>query len=126
MKIVHPSKFFDEAKILDKDIRIIGADEDIVNVLKNIHPMNWIGSDVNFQIVKISISYDTNKGNRRVSEKYSIQNLDMNSEDDPEMQAEIQAGADISKFLTIHLNCDMKNYKIEEAKIVALATLRID
>lgn len=123
---MHPSKFFDEARILDKDIQIVRADEELVVILKNIHPMNWIGSDVNFQIVKIIVSYDTRKGNRKTSEKYSVQKLDMDTCDDPEMLAKIQAESDIEKFLLLHPHVDMKNYKVESAEIIALAVLRIE
>ena len=123
---MHPSRFFEEAKILDKDIRIVGADNDVVTLLKSIHPMNWIGSDVNFQIVKITVSYDTNKGNRKITEKYSIQDLDMSGDDDPEMFAEIQAQSDIQHFLLRHPHSDMKNIKIEDVRIMAMAALRIE
>ena len=123
---MHPSKFFDEARILDKDIRIVRVDEELVDILKKIHPMNWIGSDVNFQIVKVTVSYDTRSGNRKISEKHSIQNLDLDSCDDLEMQAKIKAESDIEKFLLLHPHVDMKNYKVENAEIIALAVLRIE
>lgn len=123
---MHPSKFFAEVKILDRDIRIVSANEDVANMLKNVHPMNWIGSDVKFQIVKITVSYDTSKGNWKTAEKYSIQNLDMDSYDCPEMQAEIQAQSDIEKFLLLHPHTKMKNYKVENVEIMALAALRIE
>lgn len=123
---MHPSKFFDEVKILDKNIRFIGADKDVVEMLKNVHPMNWIGSDVSFQIVKAIISYDTDKGNRKIAEKYSIQKLDLSLAVDLEVQAQIQAEADIGKFLIRHLHTRMKNYKVENAEIVALAVLQIE
>ena len=123
---MHPSKFFEEAKIFDKDIHIIGADKDVIDMLKKVHPMNWIGSDVKFQIVKFTATYDTDNGNRKTSEKYSIQNLDINLDVAPELQAKIQAEADISKFLVAHPHTHMKNYKVESAEIVALAALRIE
>lgn len=122
---MHPSKFFENVKLLDKDISIVTASEDIINKLKSIHPRNFLSTDISFGIIEFNVSYDTKSGNRKSSTKYVIQKYEPGEIDDPDYIAEIQVESDVNKFNMIHPESELKNFKIEGAKLLCLATLSI-
>lgn len=122
---MHPSKFFENIKFLDKDIPIVTASEDIINKLKSIHPRNFLSTDISFGIIEFNVSYDTKSGNRKSSTKYVIQKYEPGEIDDPDYIAEIQVESDVNKYNMIHPESELKNFKIEGAKLLCLATLPI-
>lgn len=122
---MHPSRFFEEVKLLDKDIRMISADEDIINKLKSIHPRNFISTDIVFGIIEFEVSYDSKNGNRKTSTKYVVQKYEPGDIDDPDYIAEIQVESDVDKYNMIYPRSELKNFKIENAKLLCLATLPI-
>lgn len=122
---MHPSKFFENVKFLDKDIPIVTASEDIINKLKSIHPRNFLSTDISFGIIEFDVSYDTKSGNRKSSTKYVIQKYEPGEIDDPDYIAEIQVESDVNKYNMIHPESELKNFKIESAKLLCLATLPI-
>lgn len=122
---MHPSKFFENVKFLDKDIPIVTASEDIINNLKRIHPRNFLSTDISFGIIEFNVSYDTKSGNRKSSTKYVIQKYEPGEIDDPDYMAEIQVESDVNKYNMVHPESELKNFKIESAKLLCLATLPI-
>lgn len=122
---MHPSRFFEEVKLLDKDIRMISADEDIINKLKSIHPRNFLSTDIVFGIIEFEVSYDSKNGNRKTSTKYVVQKYEPGDIDDPDYIAEIQVESDVDKYNMIYPRSEFKNFKIENAKLLCLATLPI-
>ena len=122
---MHPSRFFEEVKLLDKDIRMISADEDIINKLKSIHPRNFLSTDIVFGIIEFEVSYDSKNGNRKTSTKYVVQKYEPGDIYDPEYIAEIQVESDVDKYNMIYPRSELKNFKIENAKLLCLATLPI-
>lgn len=122
---MHPSKFFENIKFIDKDIRVVAASEDIVTKLKSIHPRNFLSTNIDFGIIEFKVSYNTNNGNRKTSTKYVVQKYEPGEIDDPDYIAEIQVESDVNKYNMIHPESELKNFKIESAKLLCLATLPI-
>lgn len=122
---MHPSRFFENVKLLDKDIRIVSADKDIINKLKNIHPRNFLSTDIILGIIEFEVSYDSKNRNRKTSTKYVIQKYEPGDMDDPDYIAEIQVESDVNKYNMIHPESELKKFKIENAKLLCLATLPI-
>lgn len=118
--------FFNNVKIIDRSIKCIAADKDILNKLKSIHPRNFISTDILFNVIELDISYDTHKGNRKTTKKYAIQKIDMTDSTEPNLQAKIQAEADINKYNTIHKESELKNFSVNNAEVMCLAVLRIE
>lgn len=122
---MHPSKFFENVKFLDRDISIVAASDSIINKLKSIHPRNFLSTDISFGIIEFNVSYDTKSGNRKSSTKYVIQKYEPGEIDDPDYIAEIQVESDVNKYNMMHPESELKNFKIEDAKLLCLATLSI-
>lgn len=122
---MHPSKFFENVKFLDRDISIVAASDSIINKLKSIHPRNFLSTDISFGIIEFNVSYDTKSGNRKSSTKYVIQKYEPGEIDDPDYIAEIQVESDVNKYNMIHPESELKNFKIEDAKLLCLAKLSI-
>ena len=110
--MVHPSKFFENVKLLDKDIRIVSADKDIINKLKNIHPRNFLSTDIILGIIEFEVSYDSKNINRKTSTKYVIQKYEPGDMDDSDYIAEIQVESDVNKYNMIHPESELKKVKI--------------
>lgn len=123
---MHPNKFFENVVLLDKDIKIVSADSDIINKLKNIHPRNFISTDITFGIIEFMVSYDTNNKNRKTAKKYVIQKYEPGVMDDPDYIAEIQVESDVCKYNMLNPKSELRNFKIENATLLCLATLPID
>lgn len=122
---MHPSKFFENAKLIDKDIGIIAASETTVSKLKNIHPKNFLSTNIDFGIIEFDVSYDSKNGNRKTSTKYVVQKYEPGEMDDPNYIAEIQVESDVNKYNMMHPESELKNFKIKNAKLLCLATLPI-
>ena len=72
--MLHPSKFFEWCAIRTGiDIFEI-FDNDLKKKLMNIHPKNFIKSKLELPVYKVCVSYETEKGNYKKSEKYMILN----------------------------------------------------
>lgn len=122
---MHPSQFFENVKLLDKDIRIVSADNDIVSMLKSIHPRNFLSTDISFGIIEFDVSYDSKKGNRKTSTKYVIQKYEPYECDDPDYIAEIQVESDVHKYNMLHPDSELNNFIIEKARLLCMAVLPI-
>ena len=121
---MHPSKFFEECKI-DELIMNVQEREEMKNKLKNIHPRNILGSTVDLFVVKVEMEYETDKGNTRVSEKYTLLPLDTDGYDSLELQAEIMCQSKIDKENMKHIDNQLKNYKVTDVEIITRVTLPI-
>lgn len=122
---MHPSRFFENVKFVDKDIRIVAASETIIDKLKSIHPRNFLSTNIDFGIIEFEVAYDTKNGNRKTSTKYVIQKYEPGAMDDPDYIAEIQVESDVNQYNMTHHESELKNFKIENAKLLCLATLPI-
>ena len=122
---MHPSRFFEEVKLLDKDIRIVATSNDIIGKLNSTHPRNFLSTEVDFGIIEFDVSYDTKNGNRKTSTKYVIQKYEPGDIDDPDYIAEIQVESDVDRYNMLHPESELKNFKIENARLLCLATLPI-
>lgn len=72
--MLHPSKFFELCAIRTK-IDIFEIFDDSLKIrLMNIHPKNFIKSKLELPVYKVSVGYETDKGNYKESEKYMILN----------------------------------------------------
>ena len=55
-------------------------DSKLLEALKNIHPLNFLKTELTFPIYKIAIEYKTEKGNYRKTEKYAMFNSPLDDE----------------------------------------------
>lgn len=121
---MHPSRFFEECIINDMTLNVRERDE-LKNKLKNIHPRNILGSQVDLYVVKIALEYKTGHNNIKTSEKYTLLSLDVDGYDSLEMQAEIMCQSNIEKENMKHIDNQLNNYKVADVEIVAKVTLPI-
>ncbi len=72
--MLHPSKFFEWCSIRTGIDVFEIFDEELKKKMMNIHPRNFIKSKVEFPIYKVSVGYETERGNYKRSEKYMMLN----------------------------------------------------
>lgn len=72
--MLHPSKFFEWCAIRTRIDVFEIFDDEIKKKLMNIHPRNFIKSKLELPVYKVSVRYETEKGNYKKSEKYMILN----------------------------------------------------
>lgn len=77
---MHPSKFFEECSIRTGIDVVEVYDENLKEKLKNVHPKNFLKTQIALPVYKITISFQTESGNFRKTEKYTV----MESGDDDE------------------------------------------
>lgn len=77
---MHPSKFFKEVGLRTGVDTFEVFDDDLKQKLMQIHPMNFIKTRVTLPVYKVVMSYDTDKGNRKETEKYMV--MDSSSSED--------------------------------------------
>lgn len=76
--MLHPSKFFEWCAIRTGIDVFEIFDEELRQKLINIHPRNFIKTKITHPVYKVTVSYETGKGNCKTSKKYMI--LDSPSE----------------------------------------------
>lgn len=117
--MLHPSKFFEWCAIRTGiDIFEI-FDNDLKNKLMNIHPRNFIKSKLELPIYKISVEYETEKGNYKESEKYMILN-NANEQEYDDLWADMFVRDYESKYKE-----SIKNIKVLNVEFVGDAVLQI-
>lgn len=121
---MHPSKFFGEC-IVDEMTLNTQEREDVKERLKNIHPRNILGSQVEVYVVKVDIEYDTERGNKKSAEKYIILPLCVDGYDSLELQAEIMCQSNIERENMKHIYSQLNNYQITDVEIIARLVLPI-
>lgn len=72
--MLHPSKFFEWCAIRTGIDVFEIFDDNLKKMLISIHPKNFIKSKLELPIYKVSVGYETEKGNYKESEKYMILN----------------------------------------------------
>ncbi|MFG6378347.1 MAG: hypothetical protein K1W19_08545 [Lachnospiraceae bacterium] len=72
--MLHPSKFFEWCAIRIGFDTLEIFDNDLKKKLMNIHPKNFIKSKLELPVYKVCVSYETERGNYKESEKYMILN----------------------------------------------------
>lgn len=72
--MLHPSKFFEWCAIRTGIDVFEIFDDDLKKKMMNIHPRNFIKSKLELPVYKVSVGYETEKGNHKESEKYMILN----------------------------------------------------
>lgn len=77
---MHPSKFFKEVSLRTGIDTFEIFDDDLKQKLMQIHPMNFIKTRVTLPVYKVVMSYDTDRGNRKETEKYMV--MDSSSSED--------------------------------------------
>ena len=117
--MLHPSDFFKWCAIRI-GINIFEIfDDDLKKKLMNIHPKNFIKSKLELPIYKITVSYETGRGNHKKSEKYMI--LDSKDEQEyDDMWADMFA-----RDYELHHKESIKNIQILNIKFVGDAVLLI-
>ena len=117
--MLHPSKFFDWCAIrIGIDVFEI-FDNSLKKKLINIHPKNFIKSKLELPVYKVSVGYETDKGNYKKSEKYMILNNSGEQEYD-DMWADMFARDYESEHKT-----SIKNIKVLNVEFVGDAVLQI-
>ena len=77
---MHPSKFFKETSLRTGIDTFETFDDNLKQKLMQIHPMNFIKTRVTLPVYKVVMSYDTDRGNRKETEKYMV--MDSSSSED--------------------------------------------
>lgn len=117
--MLHPSKFF-EWCVIRTGIDVVEIfDDNLKKKLMNIHPKNFIKSKLELPVYKVSVGYETDKGNYKESEKYMILNNGGEQEYD-DMWADIFARDYESKYAA-----SIKNIEVLNVEFVGDAVLQI-
>lgn len=77
---MHSSKFFKETSLRTGIDTFETFDDNLKQKLMQIHPMNFIKTRVTLPVYKVVMSYDTDRGNRKETEKYMV--MDSSSSED--------------------------------------------
>lgn len=117
--MLHPSKFFEWCAIRTGIDVFEIFDDSLKKKMKNIHPRNFIKSKLEFPIYKVSVGYETGKGNYNESEKYMILNSAGEQEYD-DMWADMFARDYESEY-----GSSIKNIKVLNIEFVGDAVLHI-
>ena len=72
--MLHPSRFFEWCAIRTGIDVFEIFDDNLKKRLMNIHPRNFIKSKLELPVYRVSVGYETEKGNYKKSEKYMILN----------------------------------------------------
>lgn len=70
--MLHPSDFFKWCGIRTGIDVFEVFDENIRKKLMNIHPKNFIKTRISHPVYRVTVSYETDRGNHKESEKYMI------------------------------------------------------
>lgn len=72
--MLHPSKFFEWCEIRTEIDVFEIFDDTLKKKMMSIHPKNFIKSKLELPVYKVSVGYETEKGNYKETEKYMILN----------------------------------------------------
>ena len=123
---MHPSKFFDEVGCRTSIDVFEQYDPYIKETLKNVHPLNFIKTRVTLPVFKITISYQTIKGNQRSTVKYIVlDNSHLESADSFNYYVEANVKMECDSYNLAHSKNPMLNYMIDKIEFVCDAVLPI-
>lgn len=94
-------------------------DESLKKKLMNIHPRNFIKSKVELPVYKVSVGYETEKGNYKKSEKYMILNNN-EAQEYEDMLADMFA-----RDYELEHKASIKNIQVLNVEFVGDAVLQI-
>lgn len=122
---MHPSKIIGES-----DCRVsieFGGiyDNRLKEKLIEIHPKNFIKSDIILPLYEIAIVYNTINNNHREGKRYMIANNPIDEEGDQICFMDFEAKHFLEKFNEDHSKNPMLDMKIEDVKCVCDLVLRI-
>lgn len=117
--MLHPSKFFEWCGIRTGIDVFEIFDNDLKKKLMKIHPRNFIKSKLELPVYKVSVGYETEKGNYKESEKYMILNNTGEQEYD-DMWADMFA-----RDYEAECKSSIKNIEVLNVEFVGDAVLQI-
>ena len=71
---MHPNKFFSEVNLRTGIDTFEIFDEDLKRKLSELHPLNFIKTKITLPVYQITMSYFTDNGNYRKTDKYMVMN----------------------------------------------------
>ena len=77
---MHPNKFFNEVGIRTGIDVFEIYDDELKNKLENLHPLNFIKTQITLPVYQVTISYFNNNGNYKELNKYMIMNNPVDEE----------------------------------------------
>ena len=78
---MHPNKFFKEVNLRTGIDTFEIFDGGLKNKLSELHPMNFIKTKVTLPVYRVWLSYETDKGNYKESEKYMVMDNPVDEEE---------------------------------------------
>lgn len=117
--MLHPSRFFEWCAIRTEIDVFEIFDDNLKKRLMNIHPKNFIKSKLELPVYKVSVGYETDKGNYKESEKYMI----MNNSEEQEYD-DMWADMFTRDYESEHKE-SIKNIKVLDVNFVGDAVLQI-
>lgn len=122
---MHPSKM-----IRESDCRVsidLGNifDNRLKEKLMNIHPKNFIKSNIVLPLYEISVEYDTVNNNHRVGKRYMIANTPVDDEGDQMCFMDFEAEHLLEQFNEEHPEKQMINLKVEDVECLCELVLQI-
>lgn len=126
MKVVHPSKFFDEVGCRICIDVFEQYDPYVKEQLKSVHPLNFLKTRITLPVFKITISYRTIRGNLRNAEKYIVlDNSLLESSDSFNYYVESNVRMECDSYNLAHKKNPMLDYMIEKIEFICDAVLPI-
>lgn len=116
---MHPSKFFKETNLRTSIDTFEIFDSELKEKLQNLHPMNFIKTKVTLPVYRVLVSYETDNGNYKKSEKYMVMD---NPVDESESYEEFWADMLAKDYADSH---GLKNVDILEVLHICDAVLPI-
>lgn len=117
--MLHPSKFFEWCAIRTGIDVFEIFDVSLKKKLMNIHPRNFIKSKLELPVYKVSVGYETDKGNYKESEKYMILNNSREQEYD-DMWADM-----LARDYELEHKGSIKNIEVLYVEFIGDAVLQI-
>lgn len=117
--MLHPSKFFEWCAIRTGIDVFESFDEELKRRLVNIDPRNFIKSKLELPVYKVTVGYETQKGNYKESEKYMI----LNNREEQEFD-DVWADMFAKDYESEHKE-SIKNIEVINVKFVGDAVLQI-
>lgn len=117
--MLHPSEFFKWAAIRTGIDVFEIFNEEARKKLANIHPKNFIRSKIEHPVYKITVSYETERGNYKKSDKYMVLNNLPESE-----YEEFWADIFVKDYEREH-KCSIRNLKVLDVEYIGDAVLKI-
>jgi len=120
---VHPNEFFGIVACKTGFDVVEVFDQDLQEQLKNVHPMNFIKSNLEFPVYKIHVSYTTKNENYKETDRYMI--LGTEHIDSPDEYSDYWAEMACEDYNRKHPNNPMKDVNILSIEHICNAVLSV-